>query len=79
MHKRERKLGMKILAPVYGAWLGVVLLNCDYVNEFISLGFWGMLLLSLAYQLLLWFIRLWNADHEREKCPYCGKNTLTIS
>jgi len=41
MNKRERKLGMRILAPVYGAWLGVVLLNCDYISEFISLGFLG--------------------------------------
>ena len=73
MNKRERKLGMKILAPVYGAWLGVALLNCDYLSEFVTLGFWGMLLLSFAYQLVLWFIRLWNGDSEREQCPCCGK------
>ena len=43
-----------------------------------QMAFWGMLFLSLAYKLLLWFIRLWNAN-DREKCPYCGKNTLTTS
>jgi|SRR6185436_10643481 len=78
-NKRERKLGMRWLAPVYGAWLGVILLNCDYVSEFITLGLWGMLFLSAGYQLLLWFARLWNADNKREKCPYCGRHTLTIS